>query len=111
MTLLEEIDLIKRARGALRSGHPAHALELLERRASRGLAAEATLLRIETYAALGRHGEASELASRFVRENPSSALGDRAKSFIHSVPPTSKDRAPATPPGPSRERLDQSRAP
>jgi hypothetical protein len=92
MSLLDELELLKRARDVLRSGDPAGALDLLDRHGrehvGRGLDAEATLLRIETYAALGRHGEASELAARFVRENPNSALGDRAKSFIRLAPRT-----------------------
>jgi hypothetical protein len=86
MTLLAQLDILKRARTALRSGDGGQALELLERhareRAGHELDAEAVLLRIETLAALGRHGESSELAARFVRDNPNSALGDRAKSFI-----------------------------
>lgn len=77
---------MERARTALRSGNGAQALELLDRhareRSGTALEAEATLLRIETLAALGRRSEASELAARFVRESPNSALGDRAKSFI-----------------------------
>ena len=91
MTLLAELDLLKRARTALRSGDGGQALELLGQRArehtGNGLDAEATLLRIEALAALGRQGEASELATRFVRENPNSALGDRAKSFIRATVP------------------------
>ena len=89
-SLLDELELLKGARSALRSGEAARALELLERhtreRRSLGLDAEATLLRIETYAALGRDDEASELAARFVRDNPNSALGDRAKTFIRRGP-------------------------
>jgi hypothetical protein len=91
MTLLAELDLLKRARSALRSGEGGQALELLEQRerahTSNGLDAEATLLRIETLAALGKPGAASELATRFVRENPNSTLGDRAKSFIRNSAP------------------------
>jgi hypothetical protein len=33
-------------------------------------------------AALGRKPAASELAQRFVRDNPNHALSDRARSFI-----------------------------
>ena len=88
---MDELGLLKDAREALRSGRGARALALLDRyereRASSGLAAEATLLRIETLDALGRRRESSELARRFVLENPNSALGDRAKSFIDGTPP------------------------
>jgi hypothetical protein len=91
MTLLAELDLLKRARTVLRSGDAAQALDLLTRhareRTGNGLEAEATLLRIEALAALGQHADASELATRFVHENPNSALGDRAKSFIRATPP------------------------
>jgi len=69
------------ARAALRSGDAGQALELLDSRERTGneLEAEATLLRSEALAALVRQGEASELAARFVRDNPNSALDDRAK--------------------------------
>jgi hypothetical protein len=151
-TLLAELQLLERARAALRSGNAAQALELLERHATtfsgspaarllpdsrapqpasgsearapqpasdsearptvaptasvpraapparegvaRGLATEAAVLRIETYAALGRQREASELAERFVRDNPNSAFGDRVKSFIRSARPASRERRP-----------------
>lgn len=86
LTLLEELDLLKRARSALRAGEGSQALALLDRheheRAGDSLVAEATLLRIEVLAALGKKVEASELAQRFVRANPNHALSDRAKSFI-----------------------------
>jgi hypothetical protein len=86
MALTEELALLRDARAALRS-HDAHrALELIERHAAARtgdrLLAEATLLRIEALAALGRRDEASALAERFVRDNPHSALSDRATSFI-----------------------------
>ena len=84
--LSEELALLKEARFALRAGEPTRALEVLDRqtraRAADGLHAEATLLRIEALDALGRRAEASQLAARFVRENPFNALADRAKSFI-----------------------------
>jgi hypothetical protein len=90
LTLLDELGLLKRARTALRAGDAAKALALLDRHAregsGNGLGAEAALLRIEALAALGQRTEASELAARFVRENPNSALGDRARSFITPTP-------------------------
>jgi hypothetical protein len=90
LSLRDELQLLGQARARLRAGEARLALELLERhtreRDNGGLDAEATLLRIETYAALGRADEASALATRFVSENPDSALGDRARSFIRSMP-------------------------
>jgi hypothetical protein len=86
MALADELALLEQARAALRSRDARRSLELLDRHAAahtgNGLLAEATLLRIESLAAIGRHGEASDLAARFVRDNPHSALSDRAKSFI-----------------------------
>jgi len=83
--------LLKDARASLRSGHARRALDLLERhareRAGSSIEAEATLLRIEALSALGRTRDASQLATRFVRANPNSALGDRARSFIESAEP------------------------
>jgi hypothetical protein len=91
MTLVDEIELLKDARAALRAGQGRQALNLLDRyareRSSSGLEAEATLLRIEALSEVGRTKEASELAARFVRNNPNSALGDRAKSFMGSSQP------------------------
>jgi len=87
--LSEELVLLKQARVALRSGDAARALEQLDRhdraRAADSMQAEATVLRIEALDALGRRTEASELARRFVRESPHSALGDRAKTFIRAA--------------------------
>lgn len=91
LTLLEEIELLKRARSAQRAGDGPGALVLLDRhqreRAGDSLIAEATLLRIEVLAALGRRATASELAQRFVRDNPNHALSDRARSFITGATP------------------------
>lgn len=85
--LLAELELLKQARTALRSGNGTRAIELLDRRERGGseLEAEATLLRIEALSSLGRRREASDLAVAFVKANPNSALGDRAKSFILSA--------------------------
>lgn len=78
---LQELMLI---RSTLRAGDGARALALLDQRARTGgeLEAEATLLRIEALARIGRRGEASELARRFVQANPNSALADRAQAFV-----------------------------
>ena len=90
LTSSAELELLKRARSALRSGAGAQALELLDQhereRAGNGLEAEATLLRIETLSALGRRDEASQLATSFVATHPNNTLGDRARSFIHQPP-------------------------
>jgi hypothetical protein len=94
LTLLGELELLKQARAALRSGDGARALVLLDRHVREGkgsgLDAESTLLRIEALSALGRRQQASELAARFVRDNPDHALTDRAKSFVRTAP----ERAP-----------------
>jgi hypothetical protein len=83
-SLGQDLQELMRIRSTLRAGDGAEALELLDQRASAGgeLEAEATLLRIEALASVGRLDEASELAQRFVLANPNSALADRAKAFI-----------------------------
>jgi hypothetical protein len=85
-TLAEELEWLKRARAALRSGDPARSLELLQAYESElggsDLRDEASVLHIEALAAAGRHGEASALAERFASQNPNSPLVDRARSFL-----------------------------
>ncbi len=85
-TLAEELEWLKRARAALRSGDPARSLELLQAYESElggsDLRDEASVLRIEALAAAGRHGEASVLAERFTTQNPNSPLVDRARSYL-----------------------------
>jgi hypothetical protein len=89
-SLRAELEWLENARAELRAGHAQRALDLLERpgsdRTETGLDAEATVLRIEALSALGRDPEASELAAHFVQDHPTSALGDRARSFIRSAP-------------------------
>jgi hypothetical protein len=89
-SLRAELEGLESARAELRAGHAERALDLLERRASErtenGLDAEATVLHIEALAALGREPDASELAARFVHDHPTSALADRARSFIRGTP-------------------------
>jgi hypothetical protein len=82
-SLAQDLQELMRIRSTLRGGNGSAALELLDQRASAGgeLEAEATLLRIEALASVGRRPEASELARRFVDANPNSALADRAKAF------------------------------
>lgn len=92
-TLHAELERLAEARSALRSGDAAQALDLLDRhdreRPGDTLVAEATLLRIEALSVHGQPEAASELAARFVRDNPHNALSDRAKTFIRptSTPP------------------------
>lgn len=86
LTQSEEFALVDRARELTVAGSPAHALAELDRYdrtpSARGLAAEATLLRIEALAATGRSAEAARLAERFVAQHPNSPLTDRARSFV-----------------------------
>lgn len=88
LSLRAELQLLESARSSLRAGDSQRALALLDQRAQIGsghaLDAEATLLRIEALSASGNQSAARDLAVRFVRDNPNSALSDRAKSFIHT---------------------------
>lgn len=83
-SLAQDLQELMRVRNTLRAGDGTGALELLDQRSTAGgeLDAEATLLRIEALASVGRHEQASELARRFVASNPNSALADRAKAFV-----------------------------
>ncbi len=96
--LAEQLEWLKQARVALRSGDSVRALELLEtyesKRAGADLQDEANLLRIEALAAMGRQAEATLLAERLVRENPNSPLVDRARSFIRDAASESHRNAP-----------------
>lgn len=84
--LAEELELLKRARAALRSGDAMHSLSLLEdyRNELRGTAlrAEATLLHIEALSQAGRTADARAVAQRFVADNPHNPLADRARAFV-----------------------------
>jgi hypothetical protein len=96
-SLAEEIAALDGARTALHMADPALALSRLDEydHALRGtrLTAEATLLRIEALARAGNQGQASELARRFIDNNPGSALADRARAFVRN------DVGGARPPG------------
>jgi hypothetical protein len=98
---LDDLELLKRARVGLRAGAADRALELLDRyareRVDGGVEADATLLRLEALAALGRKGEASRLATRFVRDSPNSVLADRARTFIVAAEPPARDQSPRSP--------------
>jgi hypothetical protein len=95
LTLSEEVALLERARVAVRSRDAASALALLdsyERRPSVRLRDEAGLLRIEAVAIAGRSAEASELAARFIANNPNSTLAERARKYLD--PKTTKGEEP-----------------
>jgi hypothetical protein len=85
-SLSDELSALKRASSALNAGDTHGALTALDQydHVLKGtkMRAEATLLRIETLARAGQAGAASELAQRFVAQNPESPLVDRARSFV-----------------------------
>jgi hypothetical protein len=85
-SLSDELGALKRASSALNAGDTSGALSALDQydHVLKGtkMRAEATLLRIETLARAGQTGAASELAQRFVAQNPESPLVDRARSFV-----------------------------
>jgi hypothetical protein len=85
-TLADELEALRVAERSVSAGDPAGALKALDRydRVLKGqkLRAEATLLRIEALANSGQSQAAAELAARFAKQNPSSPLVDRARSFI-----------------------------
>jgi hypothetical protein len=85
-TLQDELEALRVAEKSLSAANPSAALNALDRydRVLKGqrLRAEATLLRIEALSKAGRSQAATELAARFVKQNPSSPLVDRARSFI-----------------------------
>lgn len=90
-SLDQELASMQRARAALGRGDASAALAELDQ-FGRGpgwqqLAVEARLLRIEALARAGRADEASDLANRFVEQNPNNPLVDRARSF--ATPPAS----------------------
>jgi predicted Zn-dependent protease len=85
-SLSDELSALKRASSALNAGDTSGALSALDQydHVLKGtkMRAEATLLRIETLSRAGQAGAASELAQRFVAQNPESPLVDRARSFV-----------------------------
>ncbi len=78
-----EADLLREADGALKAGHPARALALLQEHATRFpggiLIEEREAERVVVLCALGRTDEARAAASRFSREHPRSPLGRRVR--------------------------------
>ena len=95
-TLTDELAVLARARGALRSGDTKQALRELDHydHVLKGtkLEAEASLLRIEALSRAGQAAEAASQARRFVKENPNSPLVDRARSFAEPSSDPSADR-------------------
>ncbi len=85
-SLSDELSALKRASSALNARDTSGALSALDQydHVLKGtkMRAEATLLRIETLSRAGQAGAASELAQRFVAQNPESPLVDRARSFV-----------------------------
>ncbi len=85
-SLSDELSALKVASSALSAGDPKAALTALDRydRVLKGqkLRAEATLLRLEALSRAGQAPAASQLAQRFVEQNPGSPLVDRARSFV-----------------------------
>jgi outer membrane protein assembly factor BamD (BamD/ComL family) len=86
--LSNELEVLKVAENALRAGDTKGALAALDRYDTvlkgRRLRAEASVLRIETLSRAGQTQAASALARRFVADNPTSPLVDRARAFIES---------------------------
>ncbi|HEY6725988.1 MAG TPA: hypothetical protein VI197_18265 [Polyangiaceae bacterium] len=84
-SLTEQLDLLRRARAALRAGDARQALGVLDEYAagtnSVDMSAEATLLRIEAMQALGQREQAKHLAESFVARSPDNPLVDRARSL------------------------------
>jgi hypothetical protein len=74
--LLKEMTAVRQARTALRSGHAAQALQLIDAAQLSGtystFGQEAMLIRVQSYCALNNVGAAYGLASRFIARNPSS---------------------------------------
>ena len=87
--LRAEIDLIDRARAALRAGDTSEALDLLGRHAVRfphgALAPEETALRVEALMRGGRTAEARAYARRFIAANPASPLSERMRRLVNAA--------------------------
>ena len=89
-SLASEMDLLRRARAALRAGEPEVALEHLDRHSSQfpdsSLAPEAAAIRIEATCAEGDRETARALADRFVRRWPGSPLARRVPHLCGETP-------------------------
>jgi hypothetical protein len=95
-TLGAETQLLRGADGALRTGDPAHALELLDEHAvafpDGVLAEERSAERVTTLCALGRVADARVEAARFLATRPDSPL---AKVVRRSCGADDKTESPA----------------
>lgn len=89
-SLASEMELLRRARSALRAGDPRAALEHLERHAEQfpdsPLAPEAAAVRIEATCAVGDRETAGALADQFVRRWPDSPLARRVPHLCGEEP-------------------------
>lgn len=85
-TLLEEIRLLDRARGAMSTGEPRRALVELKRYAQqypRGVfSPEATALRVEAMDAVGDTRAAKALGEQFLAQHPNNPLADRVSRIV-----------------------------
>lgn len=86
--LREQIALLDAGRAAMAAGKDERALEILQSYLGKYPAGsfrpEATALKIETLAKLGRNAESRALADRFVAEHGASPLANRVKSVSSS---------------------------
>ncbi|HET9959935.1 MAG TPA: tetratricopeptide repeat protein [Polyangiaceae bacterium] len=82
----DQIALMDRARAALSAGASGRALELLRQYQTQyprgSFRPEASVLRIEALARLGRMSEARSLAERFAAESPNSPLSERVSRLL-----------------------------
>jgi TolA-binding protein len=89
-SLAGEMDLLRRARAAVRAGDPRGALEHLEQHARRfpasPLAPEAAAVRIEATCAVGDRQTARSLADQFARQWPDSPLSRRVSRLCGEDP-------------------------
>lgn len=85
VTIGQQLARLREIRGALRSSRQSLALELLDRHGSElaggEFEAEASLMRIEALAGVGRSAEARERARAFMRRFATSPLAERARRF------------------------------
>jgi hypothetical protein len=86
----EQIALLDSARSAMNAGKHERALELLQRYLVKyptgSFRPEATALKIESLAEVGRGTEARALADRFVSEHRGTPLGNRVKDLTKAPP-------------------------
>jgi hypothetical protein len=89
-TLSSELDLLRRARNALRSGDPSTALQLLDDHArhhpSPRLGPEAAAIRVEATCAAGNASTARQLQDDLVRRWPDSPLARRPPKLCGGTP-------------------------